>query len=245
MNVSVNITPLCSLSVLFHLPCNISLMYGWYAFYLLSFKAPVVYSFKALCLFKRPVAMVSPTLPPFLNLFLLVPIVGFDCHSLPQFFFSFAFPYSNFLLSCLFINQRYLLPLFVKRIGFLLFLPPRSIFLYRSCSSHNVCVVVALFPVNIYINAHSLVSKALCVPSDKLLALFKGKLMGKCYFPFSGKPCVALLLYFLDCVPKCFPVLVFPRSILAKDNFRIANFIFHIRKCLSLFLVIQFFTTTI
>lgn len=159
MNIPVDFAPLCSLSVLFHLPCNISLMYGRYAFYLLSLKAPVVYSFKALCLFKRPVTMVCPTLPPFFNLFLLVPIIGFDCHSLPQLFFSLAFPYSDFLLSCLFVNQRYLLPLFVKCIGFLLFLPPRSIFLYRSSSSHNVCVVVSVFPVYIGIYTHTLVRK--------------------------------------------------------------------------------------
>lgn len=219
IDVSIDFATLCGLSFLFHLPCDISLMYGRYPFNALSFKAPVVY---LLFFFKIAVAMLRPSFSPFLDLFGLVPVVGFDCLPLPH--LPTSCPY--LLFSSLWVNLWYLLSVLVQFVGFLLFLPPLPILFYWSCRSHDVCVVVALFPVNIYINAHSLVSKALCVPSDKLLALFKGQLMRKCYFPFSGKPCVALLLYFLDCVPKCFPVLVFPRSILAKDNFRIGNFCF-------------------
>lgn len=168
-----------------------------YPFNALSFKAPVVYPFKALCLFKGFVAVVCPTFSPFFDLFRPVPVIGFDCLSLPH--FPTSRPY--LLFSCLGVYLRYLLSVLVQFIGFLLFLPPLAILLYRSCSSHDVCVVVSVFPVDIGIYAHTLISKALCVPSDKLLALFKGKLIRECHFPLSRKPCVALLLHFLDCVP--------------------------------------------
>ena len=210
-----------------------------YPFNTLSFKAPVVY---LLFFFKIAVAMLRPSFSPFFDFFRLVPVVGFDCLPLPH--LPTSCPY--LLFSSLWVNLRYLLSVLVQFIGFLFFLPPLPIFFYWSGSSHNVCVMVSVFPVNIGIHAHTLVSKALCVPSDKLLALLKGQLVRKCHFPLSSQSCVALLLDFLDCVPKCFPVLVFPRSILAKDNFRIGNFCFVSvivrQSCFSIF---QLFASTI
>jgi hypothetical protein len=141
--------------------------------------------------------MVCPTLPPFLNFLLFVPIVGFDCHSLPH--LATSRPY--LLLTCLFVNLWYLLPLFIKCIGFLLFLPPLSIFLYRSSSSHYVCVVVSVFPVYIGIYTHTLVSKRLSISPYEFLALFKSEFVRYRHFPLSRQSCVALLFYLFNSVP--------------------------------------------
>jgi len=189
------------------------------AFYTLPFKTSVVY---LLFFFKIAVAMLCPPLSPFFDFFRLVPVVGFDCLPLPH--LSAPCPY--LLFSSLWVKLWYLLSVLVQFIGFLLFLPPLSILLYRSSGSHDVCVVVSVFPVNSHINTHTLISKALCEPSDKLLALLQCQLVRKCDFPLSRKPCVALLLHFLDCIPECLSVLVLPRCILAKDNFSISNFFF-------------------
>lgn len=218
-DVTIDFTPLCGLPFLLHFPCHMTLMDSRYPFNALSFIASVVY---LLFFFKIAVAMLRPPFSPFFDFFRLVPVVGFDCFPLPH--LPTSCPY--LLFSSLWVNLWYLLSVLVQFVGFLLFLPPLPIFLYRSCSSHDVGVVVALFPVDICVHTHSLISKALCEPSDKLLALVECKLIRKCHFPLSRQSCVALLLHFLYCVPQRFSVLVLPRCIFTEENFRIGNFRF-------------------
>lgn len=141
-----------------------TLMDSRYSLYALPFKTAVVY---LLFFFKIAVAMLRPPLSPFFDFLGSVPVVGFDCLPLPH--LPTSSPY--LLFSSLRVYLRYLLSVLVQFVGFLLFLPPLPILFYRSCGSHDVGMVVSVFPVNIYINAHSLVCKALCKPSYKLLAL--------------------------------------------------------------------------
>lgn len=141
-----------------------TLMDGRYPLYTLPFKTAVVY---LLLFFKIAVAVFRPPLSPFLYFLGSVPVIGFDCLPLPH--LPTSCPY--LLLSSFGVYLRYLLSVLVQFVGFLLFLPPLPILFYRSCGSHDVGMVVALFPVDIDINAHTLVCKALCKSPYKLLAL--------------------------------------------------------------------------